>query len=164
MAVIYISVGSNIERDANVCGGVRMLVQHFGALTLSSVYESESVGFSGYAFYNMVVGVETTLSLDDCVSILRQIEDQFGRVRGSEKFSNRTLDLDLLLYDDCICDNPVQLPRAEITENAFVLQPLAEIAPQLIHPVTQQSYAELWQAYPKIQKIWPVAFSWSECS
>jgi len=162
MARIYISVGSNINRDFNIRGGVRMMAEHFGALTLSSVYESEAVGFSGDAFYNMVVGVETELAITDCISLLKQIEDQFGRVRGAEKFSGRTLDLDLLTYDQLVCDVPVQLPRGEITENAFVLWPLAEIAPEQIHPLTQKSYAALWQSYSKSQKLWPVAFSWSE--
>lgn len=162
MAQIYISVGSNINRDFNIRGGVRMMAEHFGALTLSSVYESEAVGFSGDAFYNMVVGVETELAITDCISLLKRIEDQFGRVRGAEKFSGRTLDLDLLTYDQLVCDAPVQLPRGEITENAFVLWPLAEIAPEQIHPLTQKSYVSLWQAYNKTQKLWPIDFSWSD--
>lgn len=162
MVSVYISVGSNINRDFNVRGGVKMLAEHFGALTLSSVYESDSVGFCGDPFYNLVVGVETDLSINECVSLLKQIEDKFGRVRGSEKFSGRTLDLDLLTYADTVCDTPVQLPRGEITENAFVLWPLAEIAPELIHPLTRQSYANLWQAYNKPQKLWPIDFSWSD--
>lgn len=162
MVSVYISVGSNINRDFNVRGGVKMLAEHFGALTLSSVYESAAVGFSGDPFYNLVVGVQTNLSISDCVNLLKKIEDQFGRVRGAEKFSGRTLDLDLLTYDQVICDVPVQLPRGEITENAFVLWPLAEIAPEQIHPTTRQSYAELWQAYNKPQKLWPIDFSWSD--
>lgn len=162
MVSVYISVGSNINRDFNVRGGVKMLAEHFGALTLSSVYESAAVGFSGDPFYNLVVGVQTNLSISDCVSLLKKIEDQFGRVRGAEKFSGRTLDLDLLTYDQVICDLPVQLPRGEITENAFVLWPLAEIAAEQIHPLTGQSYAALWQAYNKPQKLWPIDFSWSD--
>lgn len=162
MARVYISVGSNIERQYNIRGGVRALTAYFGAITLSSVYESEAIGFSGDAFYNMVVGADTTLSIYDCVSVLKHIEDQFGRVRGVEKFSGRTLDLDLLTYDDVVCHDPIVLPRAEITENAFVLLPLAEIAADHIHPVTQQCYAALWQAYNKPQKLWPIDFSWSD--
>ncbi|GHG61567.1 2-amino-4-hydroxy-6-hydroxymethyldihydropteridine diphosphokinase [Alishewanella longhuensis] len=162
MVLVYISVGSNINRDFNIRGGLRGLAEHFGALTLSSVYESEAVGFCGDPFYNMVVGAETDLSIGDCIRLLKQIEDQYGRVRGAEKFSGRTLDLDLLTYDQVICDTPVQLPRGEITENAFVLWPLAEIAAEQIHPVTGQSYAALWQAYNKSQKLWPIDFSWSD--
>ncbi|WP_423187544.1 2-amino-4-hydroxy-6-hydroxymethyldihydropteridine diphosphokinase [Alishewanella sp. d11] len=162
MVPVFISVGSNINREYNVRGGVKMLAEHFGALTLSSVYESDAVGFCGDPFYNLVVGVETTLSIAECVQLLKQIEDQYGRIRGAEKFSGRTLDLDLLSYDQQVCDTPVQLPRGEITENAFVLWPLAEIAPSVVHPLTGQSYAALWQSYDKIQKIWPIDFTWSE--
>ena len=162
MALIYISVGSNIDREQYVRAGVRKLAEHFGALTLSSVYESEAVGFNGDPFYNLVVGVETTLSLTECVRLLKEIEDQFGRVRGAEKFCGRTLDLDLLTYDQLVCELPVQLPRGEITDNAFVLWPLAEIAAEQIHPLTQQNYATLWQNYCKSQKLWPIDFSWSD--
>ncbi|CAM5225206.1 hypothetical protein ALON55S_01817 [Alishewanella longhuensis] len=85
MALIYISVGSNIDRDVNIRGGVRAMAEHFGALTLSSVYESEAVGFTGDPFYNMVVAAETDLAIDDCVALLKHIEEQFGRLRGAGK-------------------------------------------------------------------------------
>jgi 2-amino-4-hydroxy-6-hydroxymethyldihydropteridine diphosphokinase len=162
MARIYISIGSNIEREYYVRAGVQALKQHFAAVQLSSVYESEAVGFSGDAFYNMVAAADTDLSIAQCVALLKQIEDKFGRVRGAEKFCGRTLDLDLLTYDDVICDSPVILPRQEITENAFVLWPLAELAPDVLHPGSGQSYAGLWQNYDKQQKLWPVPFNWSD--
>ena len=94
----------------------------------------------------------------ECVTVFKAIEDKYGRVRGGEKFCGRTLDLDLLTYDDLVCAEPVELPRAEIVENAFVLWPLAEIAPQVPHPVVRISYLLLWQQYTKAQKIWPVPF------
>ncbi|MDP2716476.1 2-amino-4-hydroxy-6-hydroxymethyldihydropteridine diphosphokinase [Rheinheimera sp.] len=162
MARIYISIGSNIERDYYVRAGVEALQQHFAAVQLSSVYESEAVGFSGDAFYNMVAGADTDLTIAQCVALLKQIEDQYGRVRGAQKFCGRTLDLDLLTYDDVVCNSPVILPRQEITENAFVLWPLAELAPEVIHPGSGQSYASLWQNYRKQQKLWPVPFNWSD--
>lgn len=161
MARIYISVGSNMDRDYHIRQGIIALQQHLGQLELSSVYESEAVGFSGDSFYNLVVGANTTLSITACKALFKQIEDLYGRDRTAERFSGRTLDLDLLTYDAVICQQPVQLPRAEITENAFVLWPLAEIAPQQVHPVTQLTYAELWQNYTKAQKLWPVPFDWS---
>lgn len=161
MARIYISIGSNINRSYHIQAAVSALTQHFGLLTLSSVYESEAVGFTGSAFYNMVVAVETRLSIADCVGLFKQIEDSYGRDRSAAKFSGRTLDLDLLTYDDVVCQQPVELPRAEITENAFVLWPLAEIAPDVIHPLTRRSYNDMWQQYSKQQKLWPVPFNWS---
>jgi 2-amino-4-hydroxy-6-hydroxymethyldihydropteridine diphosphokinase len=162
MARIYISIGSNIERDYYVRAGVQALQQHFTAVQLSSVYESEAVGFSGDAFYNMVAGADTDLTIAQCVALLKQIEDQYGRVRGAQKFCGRTLDLDLLTYDDVVCNTPVILPRQEITENAFVLWPLAELAPDVLHPGSGHSYASLWQNYRKQQKLWPVPFNWSD--
>jgi 2-amino-4-hydroxy-6-hydroxymethyldihydropteridine diphosphokinase len=162
MARIYISVGSNINRSYHIQAAVSALTQHFGPLTLSSVYESEAVGFAGSTFYNMVVAVDTTLSIADCVGLFKQIEDSYGRDRSAAKFSGRTLDLDLLTYNDVVCQQPVELPRAEITENAFVLWPLAEIAPDVIHPLTGLSYSDMWQQYSKQQKLWPVPFNWSK--
>ena len=162
MAQIYISVGTNHNREHHIRMAVQELAQQFGELQLSSVYESDAVGFKGDAFYNMVIGASTTLSVADCVAVFKAIEDRHGRVRGGEKFCGRTLDLDLLTYDTLVCRQPVELPRGEITENAFVLWPLAEIAAEQIHPVTGQSYAALWQAYNKSQKLWPIDFSWSD--
>ena len=160
MARIYISIGSNTQRDYHIRCAVKALQQQFGALQLSSVYESEAVGFVGAPFYNLVAAADTLLSVAQCISVFKQIEDDFGRDRSAAKFSGRTLDLDLLTYDDVICQQPVELPRAEITENAFVLWPLAELAPEAIHPLSGQSYAALWQQYPKQQKLWPVPFNW----
>lgn len=161
MARIYISIGSNNERHYHIQAAVSALRQYFGAVQLSSVYESEAVGFAGSAFYNLVAAADTDLSVADCIAVFKQIEDNHGRDRSAAKFSGRTLDLDLLTYDDLVCAAPVQLPRAEITENAFVLWPLAELAPQVIHPLSGKTYAELWQQYEKQQKLWPVPFEWS---
>ena len=92
---------------------------------------------------------------------MRDIEDANGRDRSGPKFSSRTLDLDLLLYDDLqINENGLKLPRAEILKNAFVLWPLAEIAPELQHPETGTAYAVLWSAFDKTKEdIKPIAFT-----
>jgi 2-amino-4-hydroxy-6-hydroxymethyldihydropteridine diphosphokinase len=158
MTRIYISVGSNTNREHYIRMAVLELAAVFGELILSSVYESEAVGFRGDAFYNMVIGADTSLSVAECVAEFKAIEDKYGRVRGGEKFCGRTLDLDLLTYDQYVCAEPVELPRGEIVENAFVLWPLAEIAAEVRHPVLQKTYQQLWQHYNKEQKIWPVPF------
>jgi len=147
MAQIYISLGTNIEREHYLKQGLTALTQAFSELTLSSLYESEPVGFVGNAFYNIVIGIQTDRSVTEVAKILREIEFANGREINAKKFSPRTLDLDLLLYDDLILAEPAQIPRDEITKNAFVLWPLAEIAPQLKHPILQQSYDQLWQNY-----------------
>lgn len=159
---IFISVGSNIEREKHVRSGLQAMHQSFGELSLSSVYESESVGFAGSHFYNLVVKAATILSVNQVCSVLKQIEEQNHRVRGDKKFAPRTLDLDLLLYDDLVTKEGVELPRAEILYNAFVLKPLAEISPQGVHPVERRSYQALWDDYDQSQqKLWPIEFTWS---
>ena len=146
----YISIGSNIDKDKNILASLQALEEHFGKLSISSIYESEPVGFTGDTFYNLVVGFNSDLAVKEVAKQLRQIELDNGRTRDSQKFSARTLDLDLILYDDLILnDGRLQIPRDEIERYAFVLEPLAEIAPTLKHPVSHLSYAELWEKFDK---------------
>ena len=157
MAQIYISLGSNIKREHYVKQGLLSLAEAFELpfeqLTLSSLFESEAVGFNGATFYNMVIGINCSRSVDDVAEILRAIEFAHGRDHNAKKFSPRTLDLDLLLYDNLIIDLPAQLPRDEITKNAFVLWPLSQVAPELTHPIVKQSYRQLWQDYNKTTQL-----------
>lgn len=146
----YISVGSNIDKDKYIAAGLHALEQQFGELIVSSVYESAPVGFSGETFYNLVVGFYSDLDVNTVAKILRQIEMAHGRTLDSKKFSARTLDLDLILYGNLILkDGNLQIPRDEIDRYAFVLEPLAEIAPTLEHPVHHLNYAELWRKMDK---------------
>jgi len=163
MAKIYISLGSNIDRERNTRAGIRALRQRFGELELSSVYESEAVGFEGDAFYNMVIACEISEDVHSANRTLAEIEDAHGRDRSGPRFSSRTLDLDLLLYDDLVLDeNGLKLPRDEILKNAFVLWPLAEIAPARIHPLAGKTYAELWDDFDKSKEnLAPIKF---ECN
>lgn len=146
----YIGIGSNIDREQHIADGLQDLRNEFGNLKVSGVYESAPIGFAGDAFYNLVVGFDTTLTADAVVRKLRAIEVAHGRPADSKKFSSRTLDLDLLLLGDRVIDNGrLKLPRDDIVRYPFVLQPLAEIAPTQRHPVLQQSFAELWQRMAK---------------
>ena len=163
MARIYISLGTNVERDYYVQQGLNALAEHFGELTLSSLFESEAVGFAGAPFFNMVIGIATDKNVEEVVRLLRDIEFANGRSQDAKKYSPRTLDLDLLLFDDLIIDTPAQLPREEITQNAFVLWPLAEIAGELLHPILQVSYRQLWHDYDKSkQKLAKVPLMWQQ--
>ncbi len=138
------------------------MAKSFGSIELSRVFESESVGFSGDNFFNLVVKTQTSKSISEVCDVLKTIEQTCGRLRGSEKFSPRTLDLDLLTFDDTVCSEPVTLPREEILYNAFVLQPMADLVPDEVHPLTQKNYAQMWHEYDKTtQQLWPVAFTWS---
>lgn len=163
MTQIYISVGTNINKEENIKAAIVALDSEFEALVISSVYESEAVGFDGDNFFNLVVGAKTQKSLAQVAQILKSIEKENGRIHSAKKFSARTLDLDLLTFDDVISDEPVQIPRHEITENAFVLWPLAEIAQHSLHPSLGQSYGDIWQAFDQTkQKLWTVPFEFSQ--
>ena len=158
----YISIGSNIDKEIYIPASILALDQLFGELVVSSVYSSESVGFTGDSFYNLVVGFNSELTVKDVARQLRNIELANGRTRDSQKFSARTLDLDLLLYDSLVInDGRLQIPRDEIESYAFVLEPLAEIAPALKHPINGLSYAELWERFDKTDlKQHKISHSW----
>jgi len=165
MARVYISIGSNIDPALNIRSAIAALRHHYGELILSRVFESEAVGFDGDNFYNLVTGFDTAESLDQVAIRLRQIEDDHARNRQNPRFSARTIDLDLLLYDDIVCNEAgLNVPRNEITENAFVLQPLAEVAGDVIHPQLRQSITTLWREFDKsAQQLWPIEFEWDHC-
>ena len=162
MAKIHLSIGSNIDRYQRITACLDTLHKQFGELAISRVFESESVGFDGDHFLNLVVGIESSLSVGKLLQQLRQIEDDNGRVRNGPKFSSRTLDIDILTYDNCVgVIDGVDLPRDEITKNAFVLWPMADIAADQKHPVLNKNYRQIWTEYDRSsQKIWPVDFNW----
>lgn len=142
----WISLGSNRARETSIRGGVRGLRHAFGALILSSVYETEAEGFAGEPFLNLVAGIETRLPVGEIRATLRRIEAEHGRERGAERFAPRTLDLDLLTVGDCVGEfDGYRIPRDEILRYAFVLGPLAEVAPAEPHPTDGRCYAVLWE-------------------
>lgn len=150
MPIGYISIGSNIDKEVNIPSSLKALSKAFGDIQLSSLYQTEPVGFVGDSFYNLVVRFKSPLSAKEVAKQLRQIELEHGRTRESQKFSARTLDLDLILYgDQVISDGRLQIPRDEIERYRFVLEPLAEIAPDEKHPVSGKTYRELWQQFDK---------------
>ena len=162
MALIYLSLGSNVEAQRNIEAAMDALVDTFGELIISSVYESEAVGFEGDSFYNLVVGIHSALGVGELSKILKSVEDVQGRDRSAPKFGARSLDIDILTVDDLVGEiEGVTIPRDEILKNAFVLQPLAEIAGTTLHPQERLSYQQLWQNFNKDkQKLWPIEFIW----
>jgi len=145
---VYVSIGSNIERESNIRAAVQALRDRFGTLTLSSVYESRPIGFDGENFYNLVAAFDTHESPEVVARMLHDIEQRHGRQRGTSRFTSRTLDLDLLLYDNLVIDNDsLCLPRREIAEYACVLRPLAELAPHDSHPLSGESFAQMWTKF-----------------
>jgi len=162
MTRVYLSFGSNIDREHNIRSGLNRLAEHFPALTLSPVYESAAVGFAGASFLNLVVAMDTDLSVAALAELLRAIEADHGRTRGEKKFASRTLDIDILTYGDHVgVLDGVELPRDEILKHAFVLRPLADIAPDALHPALQKSYGQLLAEKDfSAQSLWPIDFSW----
>ena len=147
MVKCYVSVGSNIDKVKNIEAGLNSLRESFGELTISPIYETAAVGFDGDDFYNLVVGFESDLATHAIAKKLRDLEFAHGRLPNSQKFSARSLDLDLLLYGNVVIDDDtLKLPRPDIEHYVFVLQPLADLAPDLIHPVHKKTYREMLES------------------
>jgi len=146
MPRVYLSLGSNVDPEANLRLGVAELGARFGELELSPVYRNAAVGFAGDDFLNLVVGLDTADSIGDIAATIEAIHGRAGRDRSQSGFSPRTLDIDLLTWGGAVtADTPVKLPRPDILEYAFVLKPLADIAPDERHPLTGRSYASHWE-------------------
>jgi len=162
VTTLALSIGSNINAEANIRSALNELAAEFGELRCSNTYESIAVGFEGDNFLNLVVLLESGKSLQETAAFLKHLEDKLGRDRKQARFSGRTMDIDILLYGDKEgIEDGIELPRPEITENAFVLQPLTELLPDEVHPLTGLSYQQLWQNYDKNkQQLWPVEVSW----
>lgn len=149
MTRVFIGVGSNVDREDNLPKGVKALRAAFGEIRRSTVWDNPAVGFDGDPFLNLVVVFDTSRSASDVAAQLDRIERSFGRTRsGDRKLLARALDLDLLLYGDAVLDaEGVRVPRSEILEYAFVLAPLAELAPEAVHPTAGKTYKELWAEF-----------------
>ena len=162
MARVFLGIGSNIERERYIIAGLDAMARLFGDFSHSSVYDSAAVGFDGQPFLNLVLCVETELELAELAKVLRSIELEHGRAVNAIRYSARQLDIDILTYDDRVgVEAGVQLPRAEILYNAFVLQPLAEVAPDSVHPVAGKNYAQLWREYDQpSQQLQRIEFEW----
>ena len=160
---VYIGIGSNIDREANVRAAVQALRKRFGRLTLSNVYESEPIGFEGENFYNLGAALDTDESPEVIVALLHDIERQLGRKRSASHFASRTIDLDLLLYGDMVRDDAtLRVPRPEVTDYACVLRPLSELAPGTRHPGNGETFTTLWARFDKTtQPLSPVALEFT---
>ena len=148
MAAVFLGLGSNESPEENLRLAIRELRSRYGDLVLSSVYQSSAVGFESADFLNLVVGLQTKASPLDICNEIETIHNLAGRVRGRDKWESRTLDIDLLLYNDLVQDErPVRVPREDILQFSFVLCPLAEIAPDQVHPVTGKTFYKHWQDF-----------------
>ena len=164
MAVVLLGIGSNIHRERSIVAGLDALQALFGSIDHSSVYDSKAIGFVGQSFLNLVVEIHTDWPMAELAPKLRAIEFAHGRPTNPVRGSPRELDIDILSYDDLLgCVAGVDLPRAEILENAYVLQALAELRPHLCHPGNGICYRELWSDFDqKSQQLSRVDFRWRD--
>ena len=160
MTQVFIDIGSNINRDENICACIKQLRDDFPEVVFSKPYESFSEGFEGEDFINISAGFETDFSFDELLGYLKAIEIEQKRTRGGAKFGSRTLDVDILLFGGEILKPGRDVPRAEILKYPFVLFPLAEIAAGFIHPELDKTIAEIVADTPLNRKsIWQTKLS-----
>ena len=156
---VFLSVGTNIDREHNSRSAVHALREAFGELKLSPVYESAAVGFDGDPFFNFIVRVDTDQTVSQVNRVLKEIEDRHGRARGGPKFSSRSLDIDVVTYGDFVGDmEGVTLPRPELFYNAFVLLPMIDLLHDQREPKTGQLYVQLKDELPSDQTIKQIDF------
>src|SRR5581483_9911279 len=135
MADVFVGAGSNVEPERNLTRAVEEMRREFPDIRFSSWYRNPAVGFQGDDFINFVAGFTTDLPVRDVIQRLQAIETVCGRPREAPRWAPRSMDLDILLYEALVLDEPrLKLPRPDLLKRAFMLGPLAEIAPDLVHP------------------------------
>lgn len=148
MPVAYLGLGSNLHAERNLQLAARELRERFLVHEISPVYCSRALGFEGADFLNAVACIETDLAPRELVSAFERIHDLAGRRRRTGKYISRTLDIDLLLYDQLVINEPrVKLPRGDVLQYSFVLKPLADVAPDYRHPVTGRTLRDHWREF-----------------
>ena len=150
MGKAYLSLGSNQQPEANLRLAFAALRARFGEVIASVVYRFPAVGFDGPDFLNAAAVIETDLDPFALNDWLHALEDAHGRDRSGPRFGDRPLDIDIVFYDDLLLEGAghLQLPRDEL-KHAFVLKPLAEIAPDFVDPRSGRTLAALWADSPE---------------
>jgi 2-amino-4-hydroxy-6-hydroxymethyldihydropteridine diphosphokinase len=147
MGKVYLGLGTNLgDRELNLKKAIDKVEELIGSVVhISSIYETEPVGFkSKDKFLNMVAEVNTSLEPSLVMDMILKGEALLGRVRRGNKYTSRVIDLDILLFGDRIIKNDsLSVPHPKMHERRFVLVPLCEIAPDLVHPVLKKSIKTL---------------------
>lgn len=149
MGTAWLSLGSNQDAEANLLAAADALRERFGAVRFSPVYRTPAVGFEGPDFLNAAAVIESDLDPFALNDWLHALEDRQGRRRDVPRFSSRTLDIDIVFYDELVLKGPgnLELPRPEL-KHAFVLKPLADLSPGYAVPGRGDTLAALWAAHP----------------
>ncbi len=151
MAEIYLSFGSNMgDRKKNITQATVLCSGLMGKIiALSKIYETQPWGFeSDHPFMNSVALLQTSQPAEVCLKMVNAIEREMGRMRLNDgQYHDRPIDIDILLYDNEIIETPtLKVPHPLMTQRDFVLQPMAEIAPERRHPQNGKTMKELWEA------------------
>lgn len=146
----YLSLGSNLDPEANLAAAVAALRARFGEVVVSPVYRSPSTGFRGPDFLNAIVGIDSDIHPFALDEWLHALEEAHGRDARDADYSNRPLDIDIIYFGELVLEGPgdFQLPRPEL-HHAYVLKPLADIAPDFVDPIRKLTLAQLWAAHPR---------------
>ncbi len=147
---VYVSAGSNVSPLESLTKALVALRLRFPDLSVSPAYANSAVGFQGADFINLALGFTTELSLTAVLAELHAVEALCGRGRTEAKWAPRRMDLDVLLYGELVGEFPgAKLPRPDLTRRAYMLGPLAAIAPAVVHPVLKRTIAELWAGFDR---------------
>ncbi len=148
MTDVFVAAGSNVEPHKNLRAALTALEQVYRPLRISPAYRNKAVGFAGDDFINLVVGFSTDDPVAGVRRQLQAIEALCGRPPDAPKWAPRTMDLDILLYGDLISTDPgLVLPRPDLLRRPYMLKPMADIAPQVVHPLLHRTMRELWDAF-----------------
>ena len=147
---VFVAAGSNVEPEHNLERACTEIVHTWHDARFSRAYRNVAVGFEGPDFINLVTGFTTALPLESVIARLRAIETQCGRPRYAPKWASRTMDLDVLLYGDLVeKTTDYTLPRPDLLKRPYMLGPLAEIAPDVVHPTEHRTIADLWKQFDR---------------
>ena len=150
MTWVFVAAGSNVAPVLNLERAARELRQTFGEVQFSSAYRNAAVGFEGEDFINFVAGFDTAREVHEVIDELQRIEGLCGRTRDAPKWAPRSMDLDILLYGERVCAEPgLVLPRPDLIRRPYMLGPMAELAPHIVHPTLGKTMAQLWDEFDR---------------
>ena len=160
----YVAAGSNVRPRASLSRALALLGGEFPGLRASRAYSNAAVGFEGDDFINLVVAFPAEIPTEELLDRLKSIERSCGREPGAPKWGPRSLDLDLLLHGDRVGRVAGKsLPHPDLLTRAWVLGPLAELAPALVHPVARERIDSLWRRFDRsAHPLTPVALGGGE--
>ena len=150
MTEVFVAAGSNVAPETNLRRALDLLARHYPRLRCSQAYRNAAVGFEGDDFVNLVVAFDTDDGVTGVLERLHEAEAACGRARDAPKWAPRSMDLDILLYGDLVTDEPgLVLPRPDLVLKAYMLGPMAELAPDRVHPTLGSTMRELWDAFDR---------------